>query len=133
MSGSIMKMDIKTDTGKRKYILNPDYKYLSKSEKIKSFQKCKSERTKDMILANTDVNKSYSELSVELGYSTATIKKYLKAEGIDIVKLKAEEKFEKFKGIYSQPENQGRSIRALAELCGVSKSQVSRYLKHIKE
>ena len=49
MSASVLKMGIKTETGKRKYILNPDYKYLSKSEKIKSFQKCKSQHTKEKI------------------------------------------------------------------------------------
>lgn len=133
MSGSIMKMGIKTETGKRKYILNPEYKYLTKSEKIKSFQKCKSQHTKETILSRVDLSKSYTELSKELGYTTATIKKYLKTEGIDLVKLKAEQKFEKFKAIYSQPENQGKTGRALAKLSGINKNLVGEYIKRIKE
>jgi biotin operon repressor len=133
MSASVLKMGIKTETGKRKYILNPDYKYLTKSEKIKSFQKCKSLHTKDTILSGVDLSKSYTELSKELGYSTATIKKYLKIEGIDLVKLKAEEKFEMFKAIYSQPENQAKSGRELARLTGISNSQINRYINQLKK
>jgi DNA-directed RNA polymerase specialized sigma subunit len=119
-------------SSKRKYILNPAYNYLTKVDKIKEFQKCKSEHTKEEILASADMNKSYIELSDELGFCPSTIRKYLKSEGIDLIKMKSEEKYRKFEEVYYAPENTGKSIRQLSAILGISKSQVSRYVNRIK-
>lgn len=132
MCKSIISIEKRTDTGKRKYILNPAFNHLSKIDKIKEFQKCKSEHTKEEILASADMNKSYIELSDELGFCPSTIRKYLKSEGIDLVKTKSEYKFKKFEELYYAPENIGKPIRQLSKLAGISKSQVSRYINRIK-
>lgn len=132
MSNSILNLKLNTDTGKRKYILNPDYTYLTKSEKIKKFQNCKSVHSKNEILASADLRKNYVEIAAELGYSPATVKKYLKNEGIDLVQMKKTEKYEMFRNTYNAPENLGKSQRELAEITGISKSQIGRYITRLK-
>jgi len=131
MCKSIIKIEKRTNTGRRKYILNPAFNYLSKADKIREFQKCKSEHTKNEILLSVDLNKDYKELSDELGYCSSTIRKHLKSEGFDLVKMKSDEKLKQFEVIYLS--NKDKSIRELSSLTGVSKSQVSRYIKRLSQ
>lgn len=128
MSRSILKLKKRNDTGRRKFILNPKFNHYTKSQKIKEFQKSRSEHTKLNILSSIDLNKTIKENAENLGYSVSTTRKYLKSEGINLSEIKSERNFEMFREVYLTPENNGKSIRKLAELTGISRSQVHRYM-----
>ena len=80
------------------------------------------------ILSSIDLNKTIKENAENLGYSVSTARKYLKSEGINLSEIKSERNFEMFREVYLTPENNGKSIRKLAELTGISRSQVHRYM-----
>ena len=128
LSKSVISKDYDMEKDKRQFIRNPGIDHLSKGDKIKEFHKCKSEITKYKILGSVDLSKTTTQISEELGYSPATIRKYLKMEGIDLKVLK----FDEFYYIYHLPENKGKSIRELVELTGICRSQVHRYISRIK-
>lgn len=113
------------------YKLSFRFKHIvvyTKSQKIKEFQKSRSEHTKLNILSSIDLNKTIKENAENLGYSVSTARKYLKSEGINLSEIKSERNFEMFREVYLTPENNGKSIRKLAELTGISRSQVHRYM-----
>lgn len=128
LSKSVVSKEYDMEKDKRQFIRNPGIDHLTKGDKIKEFHKCKSEITKSKILGSIDLSKTATQISEELGYSPATIRKYLKMEGIDLKVLK----FDEFYYIYHLPENAGKSIRELVDLTGICRSQVHRYISRIK-
>ena len=129
MSRSILKFKKRNDTGRRKFILNPKFNHYTKSQKIKEFQKSRSEHTKLNILSSIDLNKTIKENAENLGYSVSTTRKYLKSEGIDLKEMR----FNQFKEVYLSPDNRGKKDSEFIALTGICKSQVYRYISKIKE
>ena len=118
------------NAGKRYYLFNPRFSSLSKKEKLIALHKIRAQRNKEYILSSFDCNKSVIENSKLIGKSVKTIRKYLREEGLDIVIQSTKvDNYQKFLQFYLIEENRGLSIRKLAKLCGISKSQTQRYIK----
>lgn len=129
LSKSVISKVYDMEKDKRQFIRDPGIDHLSKGDKIKEFHKCKSEITKSKILGSVDLSKTTTQISEELGYSPATIRKYLKMEGIDLKEMR----FNQFKEIYQSPDNRGKKDSEFIALTGIGKSQVYRYISKIKK
>lgn len=130
LAKSVCAMDNHNDMGRRYFVLNPAYNQLSKSDKMKELHKRKNEFMRYYILSNHDSSLSLKELADKLKLHPKTVKKYLDTEGVCyLVGSKRDTNYQKFIEVYSLAENQKLSGRKLAALCGISNSQVNRYLK----
>ena len=118
--------------GKRYYLLNPRFSYLTKKEKLSELQKIRAQRNQGMVLNSYDCNLSLKENASIIGLSIKTIKKYMLKEGVSLFNNSDNGSFDKFMSIYQIEENQGLSVRKLAEKCGISKSQVGRFIKLVR-
>ena len=118
--------------GKRYYLLNPRFSYLTKKEKLSELQKIRARRTRDMVLNSYDFNLSLKENASNIGLSIKTIKKYMLIEGICLFNKSGVGTYDRFLSVYQIEENQNLSVRKLAEKSGVSKSQVQRFIKLLK-
>lgn len=118
----------KTDTedyqevGKRKYLIHPNYKHLTRSEKSKELGKSRRKTRDNNILPNYDFSKSPKENAVELGVSENTIRNSLKENDI---KTPNQEKYDKFIEIYNTKPN--ASIRQLCKFTGFADKTVQNY------
>ena len=118
----------------RKYfVLNPAFNHLSKSEKMKELHKRKNEFMKYYILSNHDSTLTLNELAENLKLHPKTVKKYLDAEGVCYsMNRKSDRNYQRFLLVYSVAENQYLSLRKLAEMIGLSKNTVGRYIEEFK-
>ncbi|MEA4983219.1 MAG: hypothetical protein VB066_10945 [Paludibacter sp.] len=134
LAKSVCNMTNHNDLGKKYFVLNPAYSYLNKSEKMKELQKRRSEMMRLYILNNHDGSLTLKQLAEKLQIHPKTIKKYLDADGVCYLRNnKKEEGFQKFLLIYSDEENQKLAKINLAEKCGVSMTQLRRYLKRMMQ
>ena len=116
--------------GKKQYIINPRFSGLTKKEKLSALQKIRADRNKEHVLRLFDFNLTMKENAVQIGMSIKTIRKYLREEGVDIdMKNMKVDKYQKFLSVYLIKDNQKLSLRKLASKCGISKSQVERYIR----
>ena len=118
--------------GKRYYLLNPSFRYLTKKEKLSELQKIRARRNRDIVLNSYDYDISLKENASIIGLSIRTIKKYMLEEGVCLLNKPGDGTYDRFVSVYQNEENQGLSVRKLAEKCGVSKSQVGRFIKLMK-
>ncbi len=118
--------------GKRSYLLNPRFSYLSKKEKLSELQKIRARRTRDMVLNSYNFNLNLNENASNIGLSGKTIKKYMLEEGNCLLNKSGVGTYDRFLSVYQIEENQSLSVRKLAEKSGVSKSQVQRFIKLLK-
>jgi hypothetical protein len=125
---SMTQMNNQTKVGKRKFILNPDYKHLSREEKMKELFKCKGENTLRLIEENYKKNLSLVENAKLLNYSTKTISKYIKSSTKEVNVIKRSNRFEEFLQLYNEQDDKDKSVREWSTLSGISKSQIQRYL-----
>jgi len=133
MIKNVKKNKYMNTAGKRYYLFNPRFSYLNKKERLSALQKIRAERNKELILSLFDFNLSMKENTNQIGKSVKTIRKYLREEGLDseIKSLKVDN-YQKFINIYLIDGNKDLSIREIAILCGISKSQVDRFIKKYK-
>lgn len=71
------------ELGKRKYIINPDNKELSRAEKVKALGRAKRKTRDKYILGNYDVSKSVKENAKDLGVAEGTIRNSFKDNDIN--------------------------------------------------
>lgn len=124
----VMNNQYSNTAGKKYYLLNPRFSSLTKKEKLSALQKIRAQRNQEIILSQYDFKLSLKENAKHIGYSSKTIRKYLVEKGLLDSRNNRVENYQRFLEIYSVVENQELSIRKLAELCGISKSQVQRYI-----
>ncbi len=117
-----------TELGKRKYIINPEYRFLPKKEKIKALGVARREKRNEDIFSCYDLNKSIAENAQDLSYSPNTIRKALKENQLSTDNQK---KFENF--CIAICENPTASIRDLMKLTGLSDKTVQKYKKRFFE
>jgi len=129
LAHSTMNMTEPNNAGKKYYVLNPAFNYLSKSDKMKELHKVRSEMMTHYILNGYDSELSMNQNAELLQLHPKTVKKYLDNEGVLFDRIDV--RFERFCEIYSNEENKGLSVRKFAELCGISKSQAQRYIKKV--
>lgn len=116
------------ELGKRKYLINPENKDLSRIEKAKALGKARKKSRDNNILPNYDLNKSPKENANELEVSENTIRNCLKDNG---VKTPNQTKYDKFVEIYDGQPN--LSIRKLVELTGLSDKTIQKYKKKLEK
>lgn len=123
---SVFKTDIEDlkDLGKRKYLINPEYKDLSRADKFKELGKARRKTRDNNILPYYDLNKSVKDNATELGYSENTIRNCLNDNNI---KTTNQEKFGRFIVIYENCPD--ASIRQLMKLTNLSDKTVQNYKK----
>ncbi len=123
---SVFKTDIEDlkDLGKRKYLINPDYKDLSRADKFKELGKARRKTRDNNILPYYDFNKTPKENATELGWSENTIRNCLNDNNI---KTTNQEKYDRFIVIYGNCPD--ASIRQLMKLTNLSDKTVQRYRK----
>ncbi len=132
LANAVIGMDNHHELGKRYFVLNPAYKHLTKSQKMKALHQRKSELMRQYILLNHDGSLTLKQLAEKTHLHPRTVKKYLDADGICYSQNnRQEEAYNMFLEVYSIEENQTLSIRKMAEKCGISKSQVQRFLKRL--
>ncbi len=123
---SAYKTDITNyiELGKRKYLINPEHKYLSKKEKAKALGEAKRRKRDEIIFSDYDSLKTVKENAEEIGYSTKPVRKALKEHGLSTPN---QQKYEAFcVAIYENPD---ASIRQLAKLTGLSDKTIQTYKK----
>ena len=130
LAHSTINMAEPSNAGKKYYVLNPAFNFLSKSQKMKELHKVRSEIMTQYILNGYASVLSLNQNAEFLQLHPKTVKKYLDNEGV-LLDYNVDINFKRFMDIYSTEENRGLSIRKLAELCGISKSQVQRNIKKI--
>jgi AraC-like DNA-binding protein len=106
---------------------------MSKKEKLSELQKIRAKRNQDIVLNSYNFKISLKKNASIIGLSVKTIKKYILEEGVCLLSNSGVGAYDKFMSVYQIKENQDLSVRKLAEKCGVSKSQVQRFIKLIKE
>lgn len=133
LAKSVCSMDNHNNMGRKYFVLNPAFNHLSKSEKMKEIHKRKTEFMRYYILSNHDSSLTLNELADKMKLHAKTVKKYLDAEGICyIVDRKSNDNYKKFLEVYLIEENQHLSLRKLAEMIGLSKNTVGRYIEQFK-
>lgn len=120
--------------GRIKYIFNPHLNvHLNKKEKLQALGKARKEHQDKYVLSNFDFNKSIIENACLMKRSSKTISISLQRNGMSFSrKEKSQDAFKRFKVIYFQILEGDRTVRTLAEISGVSKSTVQRYIQRIK-
>lgn len=113
-----------TFLGKRKYLIAPEQKHISRSEKSKALGKARRKTRDKNILENYDLVKTVKENAKDLGISENTIRNCFKDNGI---KTQNQEKYDRIVEIYIN--NPDISIRKLAELTGLSTKTVQGYVR----
>lgn len=116
------------ELGKRKYLINPNNKDLSRVDKAKALGKARKKTRDNNILPNYDFNKSLKENAIELGVSENTIRNCLNDNGI---KTPNQTRYDKFIEIYN--DNPNISIRQFVKLLGLSDKTVQKYKKKLLE
>lgn len=133
LANGVIAMDTHFQIGKKFFVLNPVYSRLSKSDKIKALHQRKRELMRHYVLSNHDGSLTLKQMADKLHFHPRTVKKYLDADGVYYMpESKKEDAYQKFISVYSVEENRKLSVRKLADKCGISKSQVQRYLKRYK-
>lgn len=126
---SVLKADLDEYffLGKRKYLIDPEQKHISRADKSKALGVARR-RTRDLnILENYDFGKTVKENAKDLSISENTIRNCFNDNEI---KLPNQEKFERFVEVYTS--NPNASIRRLAELTKLSTKTVQGYIKKLK-
>lgn len=126
---SVFKADLQEYSflGKRKYLIDPEQKHLSRSDKSKALGVARR-RTRDLnILENYDFGKPVKENAKDLEISENTIRNSFKDNDI---KIPNQEKYDKFVEVYTR--NPNASIRRLAILTNLSTKTIQRYIKKFK-
>jgi transposase len=123
---SVFKTDMEDlkDLGKRKYLINPDYKDLSRADKFKELGKARRKTRDNNILPYYDCNKSVKDNAKELEVSKNTIRNCLNDNNI---KTTNQEKFDRFIVIYGNCPD--ASVRQLIKLTELSDKTVQKYKK----
>lgn len=116
------------ELGKRKYLIHPDYKHLTRSDKSKELGKSRRKTRDNKILSNYDFCKSPKENADELRMSENTIRNSLRDNGIKTIN---EEKYNIFVDTYNN--NPDAKIRDLAKLTKLSDKTVQSYKKKYKD
>lgn len=130
MITKVIKNRYMNTAGKRYYLFNPRFSGLTKKDKLSALQKIRADRNKELILNLFDFNLSMKDNAKQIGLSVKTIRKYLNTEGVMQADNSATpDNYQKFLSIYLIEDNQKLSLRKLADKCGVSKSQVDRYIR----
>ena len=106
---------------KRKFVINPKYKYLTKKEKAKQLGLARRKKRNEKVLSNYDFSKTAKQNAEELGVSENTIHTVLKENDLS----PRQDKYRHFCEIYKA--NPNASVRKLAELCGIANTTVQRY------
>jgi len=114
--------------GKRKYLIHPDYKELSRADKCKELGKAKKKTRDNNILPFYDFNKTPKENATELGFSENTIRNSLKDNKINTPN---QEKYNRFIEIYEN--NSDASIRQLVKLTNLSDKTVQSYKRKYED
>lgn len=114
--------------GKRKYLIAPEYKGLSKEEKRKEVGKAKKKYRDELILSSYDFNLSVLENSKFLGISKSSIYQCIKDNGLVVRK---EEEFVRFKDTYLSLNNKDRTIRKMMKY-GFSKFKCEKYIMLVR-
>lgn len=123
---SVYKTDIEDskDLGRRKYLINPEYKDLSRTDKFKELGRARRKTRDNNILPNYDLNKSVKDNANELGVSENTIRNCLND---NCIKTTNQNKFDRFIVIYTNCPD--ASVRELNRLTGISTKTVQSYKK----
>lgn len=126
---SVFKADLEEFTflGKRKYLIDPDQKHISRADKSKALGKARRKTRDQNILENYDFRKSVKDNAKDLGVSENTIRNCLNDNEI---KTPNQEKFDNFVMVYNN--NPNASIRRLAELTNLSTKTIQGYIKKMK-
>jgi|GEM_PF-5319838 len=123
----------KTDTedyqnlGKRKYLINPENKILSRPEKSKALGKARRKTRDNNILSDYDFSKSIKENAIVLGVSEGSIRNSFIDNDI---KTPNQEKFDRFKEVYTN--NPNITNKELAKLVKISEKTVRKYKSKIQ-
>lgn len=134
LAKSTRAMNNHTDIGRKYFVLNPAFNHLNKSDKMKEVHKRMSEFMRYYILFNHDSSLTLKELAVKMKLHPKTVKKYLDTEGVCyLTDKKSDYNYQKFLEVYLIEENRGLSLRKLAELIGISKNTVGRYIERFKK
>lgn len=113
--------------GKRKYLIAPEQKYLSRPEKSKALGKARRKTRDSTILGSYDFTKTVKENAKELGVSENTIRNSLKDNDL---KTSNQEKYDRFVKVYM--DNPNATIRGLAKLTGLSDKTIQAYRKRFE-
>lgn len=120
-------MDL-SDIGKRKYLIAPQYKGLSKEEKLKELGKARKKYRDELILSLYDFNLSVKENAEIIGLSSSVIYKSLNSNEINI---KIDNEFDRFKEIYCSLDTKNKSVRKMMKY-GFSKFKCEKFIKKIR-
>lgn len=120
-------LDEYTFLGKRKYLIAPEQKHLSRSDKSKALGVARRKTRDQTILENYDFGKSVKENAKDLGIAENTIRNCFNDNQ---VKSPNWEKYDRFVEIYTN--NPNASIRRLAELTELSTKTIQAYIKKMK-
>lgn len=114
---------INPEMGKRKYVIAPLYRNLSKEDKMKHLGMARRRSRNQKVMSSYDFSKTAKENALEIGVSENTIHNALKDSNISLNR----EKYLWFCEVYKA--NQTESVRNLGKLCGIAPSTVERYKK----
>jgi len=128
LAHSTVNMTEPNNAGKKYFVLNPYFNSLSKSDKMKELHKVQTEMMTYYVLNKFDLELSLKQNAELLHLSPKTVRKYMDKEGILFNNEKVNNNYQRFIEIYSVEANKKLSVRKLAEICEISKSQVQRYI-----
>jgi len=128
---STVNMTEPNNAGKKYFVLNPHFNNLSKSEKMIELHKVRTEMMTYYVLNKYDLKLTLSRNAELLHLHPKTVKKYMDKEGVLFNNEKVNNNYQRFIEIYSVEENKKLSVRKLAEMCEISKSQVQRYISRL--
>ncbi len=114
--------------GKRKYLINPEYKYLPIEKKRKELGKARRKYRDECILYMYDTSLSVKENAEIIGFSSSTIYKSLKENEVE---FKDDNEFKRFKKIYFSVDSKDRSIRKMMKH-GFTKYKSEKFIRMIK-
>lgn len=126
---SVYKSDMSQydNLGKRKYLIAPEQKHLSRPEKSKALGKARRKTRDSNILGSYDFTKTVKENAKELGISENTVRSSLKDNNI---KTSNQEKYDRFVKIFM--DNPNATIRGLVKLTGLSDKTIQVYRKRFE-
>ena len=95
---------------------------------MKELHKVRTEMMTYYVLNNYDLKLTLNRNAELLHLHPKTVKKYMDKDGQLFNNKRVNCNYQRFIEIYSVEENKKLSVRKLAEICEISKSQVQRYI-----
>jgi len=115
--------------GKKKYLIDPNMKNLTKSEKQKNLGFARKKKRDNEILPNFNSNLSVAKNAELLGKSIGTVYKCLNENDIN---LKDNSEYLNFRELYYNSSSEIRTVRKMGEISEINRGKSERFIKRIK-